>query len=77
MLVAYSDGLIEPENVYGEEFGAERLVEVAAKNKDSSFHNVAEAMMHAAEEWSGSPEQADDMTVIVMRFSEGSGESRA
>ena len=24
--------------------------------------------MHAAEEWSGSPEQADDMTVVVMRF---------
>ena len=28
--------------------------------------------MHAAEEWSGSPEQADDMTVIVMRFSAAS-----
>jgi hypothetical protein len=34
-------------------------------------------MMHAAEEWSGSPEQADDMTVIVMRFSAASGEKRA
>jgi sigma-B regulation protein RsbU (phosphoserine phosphatase) len=67
--VAYSDGLIEPENVYGEEFGAERLVEVASKNSNSPSHTVAEAMMHAAEEWSGSPEQADDMTVIVMRFS--------
>ena len=27
MLVAYSDGLIEPENVYGEEFGTMRLVD--------------------------------------------------
>ncbi len=46
-----------------------RLIEVATRNKDESAHAIAEAMMHAAEEWSGSPEQADDMTVIVMRFS--------
>jgi sigma-B regulation protein RsbU (phosphoserine phosphatase) len=77
MLVAYSDGLIEPENVYGEEFGTTRLIEVATRNKDASSHEIAEAMMHAAEEWSGSPEQADDMTVIVMRFSAHSQEKRA
>jgi hypothetical protein len=34
-------------------------------------------MMRAAEEWSSSPEQADDMTVIVMRFSATSEEKRA
>ncbi len=77
MLVAYSDGLIEPENVYGEEFGTERLVEVATRNKDQSSHAIAEALMHASEEWSGSPEQADDMTLIVMRFSGASEEKRA
>ncbi len=77
MLVAYSDGLIEPENVYGEEFGTERLVEVALRNRDASSHVIAEAMMHAAEAWSGSPEQADDMTVIVLRFSGAAAEKRA
>jgi len=69
MLVAYSDGLIEPENVYGEEFGTTRLIDLATRNKEASSHVIAEALMHAAEEWSGSLEQADDMTVIVMRFS--------
>lgn len=69
ILIAYSDGLIEPENVYGEEFGPERLIDVALREKDSSPQTIAEAMMRAAEEWSGSPEQADDMTVIVSRFS--------
>ena len=29
---------------------------------------VAEALMNAAEEWAGTPEQADDMTVIVARM---------
>jgi len=77
MLVAYSDGLIEPENVYGEEFGTERLIEVATRNKDQSSHAIAEAMIRASEEWSGSPEQADDMTLIVMRFSGASEEKRA
>jgi sigma-B regulation protein RsbU (phosphoserine phosphatase) len=74
ILIAYSDGLIEPENVYGEEFGTERLIDVALRNRENSSHVIAEAMMHAAEEWSGSPEQADDMTVIVLRFSADSGE---
>ena len=69
LLIAYSDGLVEPENVYGEEFGAERLIEVAMHNRHSSSHDIADAMMHAAEEWSGSPEQTDDMTVIVARLS--------
>ena len=77
ILVAYSDGLIEPENVYGEEFGTTRLIEVATRNKNASSHVIAEAMMRAAEEWSSSPEQADDMTVIVMRFSGASEEKRA
>ena len=77
MLVAYSDGLIEPENVYGEEFGVTRVLDVATRNKDAPSHVIAQAMMQAAEEWSGSPEQADDMTVIVMRFSGTSEEMRA
>jgi phosphoserine phosphatase RsbU/P len=77
ILVAYSDGLIEPENVYGEEFGTTRLIDVATRNKQASSHVIAESMMQAAEDWSGSPEQADDMTVIVMRFSDASGGKRA
>jgi serine phosphatase RsbU (regulator of sigma subunit) len=38
------------------------------RDQAASPHVIAEAMVHAAEEWSGSPEQADDMTVIVARF---------
>jgi phosphoserine phosphatase RsbU/P len=77
ILIAYSDGLIEPENVYGEEFSTERLIDVATRNKDASPNVIAEAMMQAAEDWSGSPEQADDMTVVVMRFSAASQEPSA
>jgi sigma-B regulation protein RsbU (phosphoserine phosphatase) len=68
LLVGYSDGLVEPENVYGEEFGIKRLQQAAVYVQGSPPRVVAEALMNAAEEWAGTPEQADDMTVIVARL---------
>jgi sigma-B regulation protein RsbU (phosphoserine phosphatase) len=68
LLVGYSDGLVEPENVYGEEFGIRRLQQAAVHVQGSAPQVVAESLMNAAEEWAGTPEQADDMTVIVARL---------
>jgi len=68
LLVGYSDGLVEPENVYGEEFGITRLKEAAIRVHHAAPLMVAESLMAAAEEWAGTPEQADDMTVIVTRL---------
>jgi sigma-B regulation protein RsbU (phosphoserine phosphatase) len=68
LLIGYSDGLIEPENVYGEEFGIRRLQEAAVHLQGAAPLMVAESLMAAAEEWAGTPEQADDMTVIVARL---------
>ena len=68
LLVGYSDGLVEPENVYGEEFGIRRLQQAAVHVQGATPQVVAESLMNAAEEWAGTPEQADDMTVIVARL---------
>ncbi|PWT85702.1 MAG: hypothetical protein C5B56_13635 [Proteobacteria bacterium] len=68
LVVGYSDGLVEPENVYGEQFGIQRLQETANRLQRSTPKIVAESLMMAAEEWAGTPEQADDMTVIVARL---------
>jgi phosphoserine phosphatase RsbU/P len=68
LLIGYSDGLIEPENVYGEEFGIRRLQEAAIHVQGAAPLMVAESLMAAAEEWAGTPEQVDDMTVIVARL---------
>ena len=68
ILVGYSDGLVEPENVYGEEFGIQRLRDAAIRLNTGTPSQIAEGMMQAAEEWAGTPEQADDMTVIVARL---------
>jgi phosphoserine phosphatase RsbU/P len=68
VLIAYSDGLVEPENAYGEEFGVSRLETAAQRVRSAAPRKIAESLMTAAEEWSGSPEQADDMTVIVAKL---------
>jgi serine phosphatase RsbU (regulator of sigma subunit) len=68
VLIGYSDGLVEPENAYGEEFGVSRLEAAAQRVRHATPRKIAESLMVAAEEWSGSPEQADDMTVIVAKL---------
>ncbi len=68
ILIGYSDGLIEPENAYGEQFGIPRLEAAAQRVRNQSPRKIAEALMTATEEWAGSEEQADDMTVVVARL---------
>jgi sigma-B regulation protein RsbU (phosphoserine phosphatase) len=68
VLIGYSDGLIEPENAYGEQFGIPRLEAAAQRLRQASPRKIAESLMVATEEWSGSPEQADDMTIIVAKL---------
>ncbi len=75
VLIGYSDGLVEPENAYGEEFGVSRLEAAAQRVRHARPKHIAESLMTAAEEWSGTPEQADDMTVIVARLGSGSASS--
>lgn len=68
LLVAFSDGLLEPENVYGEEFGTARLAAEVLRLRDLPAERLAENLLASVEQWAGTPEQADDMTVIVARF---------
>ncbi|HKW18267.1 MAG TPA: SpoIIE family protein phosphatase, partial [Terriglobales bacterium] len=68
LFVGFSDGLLEPENVYGEEFGTSRLANEVLRLRDIPAERLAEGLLSAVEQWAGLPEQADDMTVIVARF---------
>lgn len=65
VLVAFSDGLTEPENVYGEEFGMERLRDEILRQQNTPPQRLAENLIAATEQWAGTAEQADDITVIV------------
>jgi len=65
VLLAFTDGLTEPENVYGEQFGEERLLEVAQRALGCPLEMLAEEIYRSVSDWTGSPELQDDMTMVV------------
>lgn len=66
-LVAYTDGIIEPENAYGEMFGEERLQELLLKHAKADSQEIIARTMEAVNQWTGSSELQDDMTMVVAR----------
>jgi len=68
LLVAFSDGLVEPENVYGEQFGMPRLTEEVLRHRGAKITRLTEEVLAAVEHWAGTQEQADDMTIVVVRW---------
>ncbi|HEY3838931.1 MAG TPA: PP2C family protein-serine/threonine phosphatase [Bryobacteraceae bacterium] len=67
ILVAYTDGIVEPENVYGEEFGADRMMEMVVKYQSETSDEIITRIMEAVPNWTGSQELFDDMTVVLAR----------
>jgi phosphoserine phosphatase RsbU/P len=68
VLVAFSDGLTEAENVYGEEFGMQRLKEEVVRHRNTAPQRLADNLIAVTEQWAGTPDQADDITVVVARM---------
>jgi sigma-B regulation protein RsbU (phosphoserine phosphatase) len=68
LLVAFSDGLTEPENVYGEEFGVQRLKDEVMKQSTMPLEKLAENLIASADQWAGAADQADDITVVIARM---------
>ncbi|MGH9407588.1 MAG: PP2C family protein-serine/threonine phosphatase [Terriglobia bacterium] len=67
VLLAFTDGLIEPENAYGEEFGEERLASAVRAALDSPPNVLADEVYRAVLEWSQSSELEDDMTLLYLK----------
>lgn len=67
LLIAYTDGITEPENAYGEEFGVDRLAEIAQRHHRSEPREIVAKIMEAVRHWSTAPELPDDMTVVIAR----------
>jgi sigma-B regulation protein RsbU (phosphoserine phosphatase) len=67
LLVAYTDGVTEPENVYGEMFGEDRLKDMLIKYAKTDSSELIARTMEAVIHWTGSSELQDDMTMVVAR----------
>src|SRR5450755_2249285 len=66
ILVAYSDGVTEPENDYGE-FGEERLIQLVRANRHLPLERITEIVTAAVLDWIGENEQPDDVTLVLAR----------
>ncbi len=67
LLVCYTDGITEPENAYGEEFGEERLIDLVKKHVHRDDSEIVHIVLDAVRSWTGSPELFDDMTLLLAR----------
>ncbi len=66
IFLAYSDGVTEPENDFGE-FGEQRLIELVQENRDLPLARISEIVTAAVDDWIGANEQPDDVTLVLAR----------
>ncbi len=66
IFVAYSDGITEPENEFGE-FGEERLIELIQRHRDQSLARISDIVTGAVSDWIAGGEQPDDVTLVLAR----------
>jgi sigma-B regulation protein RsbU (phosphoserine phosphatase) len=67
LLVAYTDGIVEPENAYGEMFGEDRLKDLVCRYARQDSSELIARTMEAVNVWTGGGELQDDMTMVVAR----------
>jgi phosphoserine phosphatase RsbU/P len=66
IFLAYSDGVTEPENDFGE-FGESRLIDLVRENRHLPLGRITEAVTAAVDDWIGPHEQPDDVTLVLAR----------
>jgi len=66
IFVAFSDGITEPENEFGE-FGEERLIETIEAHRNLPLDRITDNVIAAVQDWIGSTEQPDDITLVLAR----------
>jgi sigma-B regulation protein RsbU (phosphoserine phosphatase) len=66
IFLAYSDGVTEPENDFGE-FGEQRLIDLVSDNRNLPLPQISQLVTTAVENWIGDNEQPDDVTLVLAR----------
>jgi phosphoserine phosphatase RsbU/P len=66
IFVAFSDGVTEPENEFGE-FGDDRLIETIEAHRNLPLSRIVDNVLAGVSDWIGSAEQPDDITLVLAR----------
>jgi sigma-B regulation protein RsbU (phosphoserine phosphatase) len=68
VFLAYTDGIVESINEYGEEFGENRLIQLVQENRSLDANKIKEAVVDQVLSWTFAEEREDDMTLIVAKI---------
>jgi len=66
IVVAYSDGVTEPENDFGD-FGEQRMMDIVRRYRSEPLNTISQQVMLALDDWIGAQEQPDDITLVLAR----------
>jgi sigma-B regulation protein RsbU (phosphoserine phosphatase) len=67
LLVCYTDGVVEPENEFGEMFGEQQLRDLLVKSAHLEPEQILSNVLDAVQRHTGSPEMQDDLTMLIAR----------
>jgi sigma-B regulation protein RsbU (phosphoserine phosphatase) len=67
LLLIFSDGVSEAQNAAGEEYGEERLVQLAVRHRALPADAVRDAVFSEIDRWSGEQDRGDDQTLVVLK----------
>ncbi|MBN2242339.1 MAG: SpoIIE family protein phosphatase [Acidobacteria bacterium] len=67
ILVAYTDGVVESENEYGEEFGENRIIQLVRGNRELGADGLRALIAEQVLSWTSAEERSDDMTLVVAK----------
>ncbi len=67
VLVIYSDGVSEANNLAEEEFGLDRLIEVVKANINRSASGIRDKVESALSEFTGTAPANDDITLVIVK----------
>ena len=67
IVLMITDGVLESTSPAGEDFGAERVLQVLREQGGASATQIANAVADAASRFSAPTAQQDDITVVVLK----------
>lgn len=70
LLAAYTDGIVESVNEYGEEYGESRLARLIQENGHLNANAIIDKVISEVLSWTFAEELEDDMTLIIAKVTE-------
>ena len=67
VLVMYTDGIVERQDIHGDQYELNRLQEIVQKNKDKSAAEIVDAIFDDVYKFGGAVNWEDDASVVVIK----------